>query len=322
MKYYTCANTSSGFVDLTTENVFDVYNQIKLVCQNSYVKSYVLGFLKGNSEKIISAGSKNFLDGLVFRGKNMAVVSRCDNPCRTFDLDRYFEIDTNNDNEFLYNMFECYAQAKEIHDEWETIYIKNMDFARLDKFCSSIIDKLADFSSTFGEGKTYKRFFGTVTPLENVNFISDLTENIQKRYFIKGRPGTGKSTFLKKLSATLKEKNFDVEEYYCSFDSNSLDMVICRELSLCVFDSTPPHEKFPQRETDEILDFYVESGLSGIDEKYEKELFFIKSAYDFKIKEGKDFFKKAYNLKVEKDKEALAKIKESELRQIARNIEG
>lgn len=322
MKYYTCANTSSGFVDLTEENVFDVYNRIKIVCKNSYVKSYVLGFLKGDSEKIITAGSKNHLDGLIFRDKNMAVVSRCDNPKRTFDLDRYFDLDTNYDNEFMHNMFMCYAQAKEIHDEWESIYIKNMDFARLDKFCNGVIEKLVNSQSVFGEGKTYKRFFGTVTPAENVNFIDDLTEGLQKRYFIKGRPGTGKSTFLKKLSSVLKENGFDVEEYYCSFDSNSLDMVVCQELSVCVFDSTPPHEKFPQRQNDDILDFYVESGLSGIDEKYAKELFFVKSAYDYKIKEGKEFFKKAYNLKSEKDKEALAKIKESELRQIARNIEG
>ena len=322
MKYYTCANTSSGFVDFTKENVFDVYNQVKIVCKNSYVKSYVLGFLKGEGEKIISPGSKNLLDGLVFRNKNMAVVSDCESPCRIFDLDRYFDLDANDDNEFLYNMFMCYAQAKEIHDEWESIYIKNMDFARLDKFCNGVIDKLSDSHSALGEGKTYKRFFGTVTPAENVNFIDDLTEGLQKRYFIKGRPGTGKSTFLKRLSAKLKEYGFDVEEYYCSFDSNSLDMVVCRELSFCVFDSTPPHEKFPQRQNDEILDFYVESGLSGIDEKYAKELFFVKSAYDYKIKEGKEFFKKAYGLKSENDKRALSGIRESELRQIARNIEG
>ena len=97
-------------------------------------------------------------------------------------------------------------------------------------------------------------------------------------------------------------------------------MVVCRELSFCVFDSTPPHEKFPQRETDEILDFYIESGLLGIDEKYEKELYFIKSAYDFKIKEGKELFKKFYKIKDERDKKWLEKIEESEMRKIGENI--
>ena len=322
MKYYTCANTSAGFVDFTNDNVFDVYNRIKLVCENNYVKSYVLGFLKGESEKIISAGSKNLLDGLIFRSKNTAVVSECENPVRVFDLNRYFDLDTDVENDFFDKMFRCYGEAKEIHDEWENIYISNMDFERLDKFCNGVIENLVYCQSVFGEGKTYKRFFGTVTSAENVNFIDDLTEGVEKRYFIKGRPGTGKSTFLKKLSKKLHLMEYDVEEYYCSFDSNSLDMVVCRELSFCVFDSTEPHEKFPKRQTDEILDFYVESGLSGIDEKYEKELFFVKSAYDFKIKEGKNFFKKAYDFKSERDKKELSKIRECELRQIAKNIEG
>ena len=320
MRYYTCANTSGGFVDFTEENGFDVNNKIILMCKNSYVKSYILGFLKGKSEKIVSSGSKNLVDGLIFRDKNYAVVSNCENPCRVFNLDEYFGFDDGEEDSYLKNMFIYYGDAKDIHDEWEKIYISNMDFERLDNFCKNVIERLACTTSMSGTGKIYKRFFGTITPLGNVNYIDNLTEDIQKRYFIKGRPGTGKSTFLKRLSAKLGENGFDVEEYYCSFDSNSLDMVICRELSFCVFDSTPPHEKFPQRENDEILDFYVESGLSGIDEKYEKELHFVKSAYDFKIKQGKEFFKKAHKQKDEKDREGLAKIEESEMRKIASDL--
>lgn len=320
MKYYSCANTSSGYVDLTEDNIFDIDNKIQVICKNDYVKSYILGFLNGESEKIISVGSRNLTYGLVFRDKNTAVISACKTPVRVFDLDEYFGFEDVEEDVFLSNMFEFYGQAKEIHDEWESIYIKNMDFEGLDNFCESVIEKLVCSSSAEGEGKKYKRFFGTVTPFGNVNYIDDLTENIKKRYFIKGRPGTGKSTFLKKLSAKLRKNAFNVEEYYCSFDSNSLDMVVCRELSFCVFDSTPPHEKFPQRETDEILDFYIESGLLGIDEKYEKELYFIKSAYDFKIKEGKELFKKFYKIKDERDKKWLEKIEESEMRKIGENI--
>ncbi len=320
MKYYTCANTSGGFIDFTEENVFDVENKVQLICNNDYVKSYILGFLRGESEKIISAGSNNLLGGVVFRDKNTAVVSSCQNACKIFNLDEYFGLEKEVENEFYNHMFNCYGQAKEIHDEWESIYIKNMDFERLNKFCEKFIESNIITESESGTGKTYKRFFGTVTTLGNSNYIDCLTENMEKRFFIKGRPGTGKSTFLKKLSAKLRENAFDVEEYYCSFDSNSLDMVICRELSFCVFDSTPPHEKFPQRATDEILDFYVESGLFGVDEKHEKELFFVKSAYDFKIREGKEFFKKAYMQKEERDKKGLAKIEESEMRKIGENI--
>lgn len=321
MKYYTCANTSSGFVDFTEENIFDIDYKIQLICKNSYIKSYVLGFLKGESEKILSVGSKNLTDGIIFRDKNIAVVGSCQNAYKILNLDEYFVISDCEETNSLYEkMSVCYEQAKDIHDEWEKIYISNMDFERLNGFCDRVIKKLVTCKSSAGTGKTYKRFFGTSTVNGPVNYIDNITENLNKRYFIKGRPGTGKSTFLKKLSAELKNNGFDVEEYYCSFDKNSLDMVVSRELSFCIFDSTAPHEKFPKKESDELLNFYVEAGLSGIDEKYESELFFVKSAYENKIREGMEYFKKAWKIKDIFDKEKLSKIDESEMRKISKHI--
>ena len=63
-------------------------------------------------------------------------------------------------------------------------------------------------------------------------------------------------------------------------------MVLVPELSFCVFDSTAPHEMFPSEERDSILDFYTESGLTGIDEKYKKQLELINKKYSFRIYEG------------------------------------
>ncbi|WP_054860951.1 hypothetical protein [Gracilibacillus sp. JCM 18860] len=77
-----------------------------------------------------------------------------------------------------------------------------------------------------------------------------------KRYFIKGRAGSGKSTLLKKVVSASKERGFDIEVYHCGFDPESVDMVVIRELSVCLFDSTDPHEYFPKRKGDEIVDLY------------------------------------------------------------------
>ena len=62
---------------------------------------------------------------------------------------------------------------------------------------------------------------------------------------------------LKKLAKAAEEKGFEVEVYHCGFDPNSLDMVIVRELGFAIFDSTAPHEYFPSREGDEIIDMYA-----------------------------------------------------------------
>ncbi len=325
MKYYVCANTADGAVDFTEDNIFDIENKILLKGENDFVRSLVLdysGVCTLNSEKILSVGSRDLTNGIISRDNNTAIISKCNNPSKVIDLGEFFDSDGYNcEEKYLYEkMFGCYRQAKEIHDEWEKLYIDNMDFSRLDKYCNGIIEKLVTSKSVSGSGKTYKRFFGTTTVNGAVNHIDSISGGLLKRYFIKGRPGTGKSTFLKKLSKKLTENGFDVEEYYCSFDKNSLDMVASGELSFCVFDSTAPHEKFPQRESDEILDFYVEAGLSGVDEKYHKELFFVKSAYDLKIREGKEFFVKAYTIKEEANKRMLTKINESQLRKFAKSI--
>ena len=49
-------------------------------------------------------------------------------------------------------------------------------------------------------------------------------------------------------------------------------MVILRELGVCVFDSTAPHELFPTLASDEIIDLYKSAVRPGTDEVYADEL--------------------------------------------------
>src|SRR5690606_25296046 len=107
-----------------------------------------------------------------------------------------------------------------------------------------------------------------------------------KRYFIKGRPGSGKSTMLKKLAAAATERGFDIELYHCGFDPNSLDMLIVRELGFAIFDSTAPHEYFPVHDTDEIIDMYALCIAPGTDEAHATELSDISARYRAKMDES------------------------------------
>ncbi|MEG1205372.1 MAG: hypothetical protein RSD74_02955 [Angelakisella sp.] len=63
---------------------------------------------------------------------------------------------------------------------------------------------------------------------------------------IKGGPGTGKSSLMKRLAAAMDEKCSVIEEIYCSSDVNSLDGVIFPDLKLSIADGTPPHALEPQ----------------------------------------------------------------------------
>lgn len=167
--------------------------------------------------------------------------------------------------------YRSFNDALVVHDEWEKIYIENMDFDKANELTNELIARL------FGEQQLEKaadirhRYLGAATPKGAADFVPNLTEGL-KRYLIKGRPGSGKSTLLKKIAAESESRGFDTEIYHCGFDPNSLDMIIVRELGFAIFDSTAPHEYFPEWENDEIVELYGTVIYGDTDEKYAAEI--------------------------------------------------
>jgi hypothetical protein len=104
---------------------------------------------------------------------------------------------------------------------------------------------------------------------------------------------------LKKIAVSGEERGFDVEVYHCGFDPNSLDMVIIPEKGIAIFDSTAPHEYFPNRVNDEIIDMYERCITPGTDEKYAKEIERTTRSYKDKMKEAISYLAEA---KVLRDK--------------------
>ena len=55
-------------------------------------------------------------------------------------------------------------------------------------------------------------------------------KKFERTFIFKGGPGTGKSTFMKKVAKEMEAQGANIEYYYCSSDIDSLDAVI---ISLC-----------------------------------------------------------------------------------------
>jgi len=103
-------------------------------------------------------------------------------------------------------------------------------------------------------GQVY--FIGANTARGFVNYADELFSGLRKRYLIKGGPGTGKSTLMKRVAEAAETKGFTVERYACSSDPKPLDGIVIRELSVGVTDATPPHAmeaKYPGA-VEELLD--------------------------------------------------------------------
>ena len=93
-------------------------------------------------------------------------------------------------------------------------------------------------------------FLGANTPKGFYSLFSELysPEDGWVLYILKGGPGTGKSSFMKKVVAAAEQKGLYCERIYCSSDPDSLDAVIIPSLKVSVADGTPPHTletKFP-----------------------------------------------------------------------------
>lgn len=269
LKYYTVSHGFSGTVDFTAENLSECKTVLKYKnCGKDFRQKVFEALKKICTEVILKYGTDD--DFSCIKTDKGAVVFEDD-----FNISPVF-------SEHLQN-------AKDIHDKWEEIYISEMDFEKLNKAFEFAKDILIGKNTAPGKGCDINRFFGTMTNRKNVNFIENLTDGIQKRIFIKGRPGSGKSTLMKKIRDGANNAGFDTETYHCSFDPKSLDMVIVRTLSVCIFDSTAPHEMFPQKGSDEILDLYSLAFPINTDLKHSLEIQKIKSRYDYEISQAKQY---------------------------------
>ena len=71
------------------------------------------------------------------------------------------------------------------------------------------------------------------------------SRDFDRIYVLKGGPGTGKSSFMKKASSLFNDRNCIVDEIYCSSDPHSLDGVIAKKNNkrIAIIDGTAPHER-------------------------------------------------------------------------------
>lgn len=140
------------------------------------------------------------------------------------------------------------------------------------------------------KGKTYDLFPGGNTSKGFYSFYRYILSQEEARRIIciKGGPGTGKSSLMKKVSAYFNEKGYDIEYHHCSSDNNSLDGIVIKGLNVAILDGTSPHVVDPVHPgaVDEILNL----GDCWEEEGFKK---FRKNIMDISKEVGKTF-RRAY----------------------------
>lgn len=111
----------------------------------------------------------------------------------------------------------------------------------------------------FPGGNTPQGFFSYYD-----NIISQ--KEAKRIFIIKGGPGVGKSSLMKKIANEMLQSGYDVEMLHCSSDPDSLDGVVIPGINVAIIDGTAPHIVDPRNPgaVDEIIhlgDYWEESAI-------------------------------------------------------------
>lgn len=99
-------------------------------------------------------------------------------------------------------------------------------------------------------GKVKMVFPGGNTCLGFYSFYDNIIGPDANRIFvIKGGPGVGKSTFMRRIGEDLRERGYTIEFHCCSSDNDSLDAVVVPALGVALIDGTAPHRVVSAQET-------------------------------------------------------------------------
>ncbi len=322
INYYVISHNSEGKCNLLDSNIQRLDKQIVIECCSRLVTTMILKKISNellykdhDIEIIHSPLDKNVIDGIIDLNSNIGILSKSiiekDYPnIQTISLNCCYIAETEKINEiknditnFYNKAYGYFKEAKKIHDDWEVVYIENIDFSKADEITDNTVEEILKDINFGKEATIRERFFGAISANGATNYVEEIIESKKTRYFIKGRPGTSKSTLLKKLASSAEKKGINVDIYYCASDINSVDMLVFPELDICIFDSTAPHEFFPTREDDIVIDMYAELLEENFDEKNEDLLEEIKSKYSLSVTKGisvlKEILKLQDNLETE-----------------------
>ncbi|MEK3888592.1 hypothetical protein [Bacillus sp. FSL K6-3431] len=352
LRYFAGGNTAKGFYSLYDSNLAELERVFILSGKSSKEKSYIIEQLlqkwavEGYPLEVIHrADDPQHVEGLIIRQLGVAVMDG-DLPrsigkdyvgshWETMDIDQAYRtanldgkiVEINRLNEQVETAFssayQSYAKGLRVHDDWERIYIGQMDFEKANNTANKFIEKLFKQSKNVKtDSHIMHRFLGAATPEGPVDFVDNITDGLEARYFLKGRAGTGKSTFLKKLVHEAKVRGYDLEVYHCGFDPESLDMVLVRELGWAVFDSTKPHEYFPTSPGDEIIDMYELTVTPGTDEAFATEIAKIEAEYRKFMDVGKKYLSEAKSYQNELERMYCEVTNQSQLDVILFELDG
>ena len=81
----------------------------------------------------------------------------------------------------LNEAYKYFKEAHSVHDDWEKIYISQMDFDAVNQLTEDTIERIIGLQKLPKKGKSVDRFFGAATINGPNDYINNITEGLEKR---------------------------------------------------------------------------------------------------------------------------------------------
>lgn len=125
--------------------------------------------------------------------------------------------------------------------------------------CAGFEAYICFITQKVGNAMTKKFFPGANTGQGFVSHFSGIVPPWEPRHYtfiLKGGPGVGKNTLMKKVACLARANGLETEEFRCASDPNSLDAVRIPQKRIVLVDGTSPHTLDPAMpgQEGEILD--------------------------------------------------------------------
>ncbi len=120
-----------------------------------------------------------------------------------------------------------------------------LDYRGLSEQAALIVADALRTETREGYGTARHLFASAISPAGLSNHLDTLAWGLHRKYLITGKPGTGRTTIVKKVADTILGRGFSVEYYHCCLDPDKIDHAIVPELGTGIFNASEPHVLMP-----------------------------------------------------------------------------
>ena len=162
--------------------------------------------------------------------------------------------------------FKYLSAAKPIFYDIEDKNSNAMDFGRLNKFTDEFIEKLFKKVDNKEELSTPRHLFGTaITPIGHIDYADNLFQDAKKVYYINGKIGYGKTTFLKRVYDKAILKGLNVEVFHYPLIPEKIESIMIKDLGIAITTSY----LFKDKEVINLEQFINEDKINNYKEEIE-----------------------------------------------------